>query len=306
MNPLVSIVIPAYNHERYIRKTVKSALNQTYKNIEVIIINDGSTDSTDKICIDLASKNQAIKYYFHENMGAHNTLNKGISIASGEYIAILNSDDIFYTNKIERCIEIVNKNKAIQFITGSVKFINENDVIQTKGTSVDWQKRAHEFYHLTKYLPISCLNENFMATTSNMFFSKSLWKHVGQFNALRYCHDLDFMMAAYRNCAYYYDENTFHIQYRVHSQNTIKEDISKVMIELSAVIASSLVIDNMNLLCEQNIDTSKFFNIFLNNKNISNILIYMMMYYLSINDRKSFFDNIYNNNNKEIFYNLIK
>lgn len=299
--PLVSVVIPAYNHAKYIKDAINSVIEQTYQNIEIIIVNDGSTDDTESICKELEKKHSCIKYFYHDNIGAHNTINKAVCLSTGKYIAVLNSDDIFYRNKIARCIEIVNSHCEIEFISGNIHFIDENNKIQTKGISIDWQKRAQEFYDKANSLPISCLNENFIATTSNMFFSKSLWELVGGFNALRYCHDLDFMMAAFRNCKYYYDKDQYHIQYRVHTENTIKEDIQKVRVELSAVLASSLVIDNMSLLHSEDVESSKIFNMFLDNKNMSNLLVYMMMYYIKLGDRKLFFENIYNNNQKSKF-----
>lgn len=299
MKPLVSVVIPAYNHAKYIKDTITSVLEQTYENIEIIVVNDGSIDNTESICLEMAEKYSCIKYFYHDNMGAHTTINKAITLSNGKYIAVLNSDDIFYTNKIARCVEIVNNDNKIEFVVGNVDFIDEKNKIQAKGIPIDWQKRALEFYSKTKSLPISCLNENFIATTSNMFFSKSLWERVGGFNALRYCHDLDFMMAAFRNCKYYYDSSENHIQYRVHSENTIKEDIKKVRVELSAVLASSLVIDNMSLIKSEDAYDSKLFDMFLNNKNMSNLIIYMMMYYIKFGDRKLFFEKIYNDNKNQ-------
>lgn len=301
MNPLVSVVIPAYNHAKYIENTVLSVIEQTYDNIEIIIVDDGSTDNTKSICKELEQKYSNIKYFYHDNMGAHNTLNKAIDLSNANYIAVLNSDDIFYKNKIAKCVEIISKDNEIEFIVGNIHFIDENNKVQTKGISVDWQKRAIDFYSKANLLPISCLNENFIATTSNMFFSKQLWKHIGGFNALRYCHDLDFMMAAFRSSRYYFDQSEHHIQYRVHSGNTIKEDIRKVRVELAAVLASSLIIDNMSLLSSEDVVNSKIFNMFLENKNMSNLLIYMMIYYIKFSDRKLFFESIYNNDQKNQF-----
>lgn len=301
MYPEVSIIIPAYNHEKYVESAVLSALSQTYKQIEILLLNDGSTDSTGDVCEKLATRHRSIRYFSHANIGAHNTINKGIQAASGQYISILNSDDIFFPNKIKRCIELVDKDKSLQIISGNVKFIDADGTTHVKGISMDWQKKGHEFFELSQMLPLSILNENFIATTSNMFFTKTLWHNVGGFQPLRYCHDLDFLMSGYRSGGYYYDRDVFHIMYRVHDANTIKEELSKIRVEIAAVIASSLIIDNMTLL--QRLDTNKINHLinFLKNKNISNLIILLMMYYLNIGKREIFYQHIYQDKIKNIF-----
>ena len=101
-NPLVSIVIPVYNAEKYIERALKSLINQSYKNIEVIVVNDGSTDNTEKIVKKYVDK---IRYFYKENGGVASALNLGIKNMKGEYFSWLSHDDVYYTNKIERQIE---------------------------------------------------------------------------------------------------------------------------------------------------------------------------------------------------------
>lgn len=105
--PLVSIVIPVYNGSNYMREAIDSALAQTYKNIEVIVINDGSCDSgeTDKIARSYGDK---IRYYSKENGGVSSALNKGIQEMSGEYFSWLSHDDVYEDDKIEKQILALN------------------------------------------------------------------------------------------------------------------------------------------------------------------------------------------------------
>lgn len=111
---LVSVVIPCYNCEKYIYETIQSVLNQTYKNIEIIVVNDGSTDKSKEII--LSFKDDRIKYIYQENRGVASARNKGIMNASGKYIALLDSDDIFLKEKIAVQIEIAEKyNKDLIF-----------------------------------------------------------------------------------------------------------------------------------------------------------------------------------------------
>ena len=100
---LVSVVIPTYNSSLYLTKTVESVLVQTYKNIEVLLIDDCSKDSTREVILGLAQQDKRVKYHFQEkNCGAAVSRNVAINMAKGRYIAFLDSDDTWATNKIEK------------------------------------------------------------------------------------------------------------------------------------------------------------------------------------------------------------
>ena len=98
MCPLVSIIIPVYNGEKYMREAIDSALNQTYKNIEVIVVNDGSKDNTDEIALSYGDK---IRYFKKENGGVSTALNLGIKEMKGEYFCWLSHDDVYEYNKVD-------------------------------------------------------------------------------------------------------------------------------------------------------------------------------------------------------------
>lgn len=106
---LVSIIIPAWNSENYIKESIDSALSQTYKNIEIIVIDDGSTDNTKKVINDYI-KSRKIYYIFQPNKGLAGARNTGILSAKGEYIALLDSDDLFLPKKIQKQVEALEKN----------------------------------------------------------------------------------------------------------------------------------------------------------------------------------------------------
>ena len=106
--PLVSVVIPMYNVENYIGETLQSILNQTYKNIEIIVVDDGSKDKSAEVVKDYQQKNACIRYIFQENSGVSAARNRGIEEASGEYIAFLDSDDLWLESKIEKQLERIS------------------------------------------------------------------------------------------------------------------------------------------------------------------------------------------------------
>lgn len=101
MEVLFSVIIPVFNAEKFIEYTINSVLNQTYKNFELIIINDGSTDSSHNICKQYYEKYENIIYIEKENTGVSDTRNFGLNIATGEYILFLDADDILPNNTLE-------------------------------------------------------------------------------------------------------------------------------------------------------------------------------------------------------------
>ncbi len=124
-NPKVSIIIPVYNGSNYMCEAIDSALGQTYPNIEVIVVNDGSTDNgmTDAIARSYGNK---IRYFEKENGGVATALNLGIEKMEGEYFAWLSHDDIYDSNKITYDIEIINKlEDKTTFLVGGYTVINE-------------------------------------------------------------------------------------------------------------------------------------------------------------------------------------
>ena len=139
-NPLVSIVIPVYNGENYVSEAINSALKQTYKNIEIIVVDDGSKDNTKKICESYGNK---IRYFRKENGGTSTALNLGIKNMRGEYFSWLSHDDMYYPDKIKREIEEL------------AKLDNKNTIMMTDLDGIDenYEKiyETHYINHLNAY-----------------------------------------------------------------------------------------------------------------------------------------------------------
>ena len=115
MDILVSVVIPVYNAENLINSCLDSVLNQTYKNIEIIVVNDGSTDSTSDVLDEYRRKSSSVNLQIvHQvNSGPSVARNVGIRLARGKYIAFLDSDDIWRADKIEKQMEFLSKNPGV-------------------------------------------------------------------------------------------------------------------------------------------------------------------------------------------------
>ncbi|GAH83893.1 unnamed protein product, partial [marine sediment metagenome] len=110
-NITVSVIIPTYNRADMVGRAIQSVINQTYQDFEIIIIDDASTDNTREVAREFQEREKRIKYFKHEiNKGGGAARNTGIKNSKGEYIAFLDSDDEWYPEKLEKQIEIFNKN----------------------------------------------------------------------------------------------------------------------------------------------------------------------------------------------------
>lgn len=122
----ISVVMPVYNAEKYIGEAIESILNQTYRDFEFIIINDGSTDKTKEI-IDLYSDSRIVYLENEQNSGIVVTLNKGLDFATGEYIARMDADDIAVDNRLEKQIIYMEKNKDVGLLGTGIHIFGENN-----------------------------------------------------------------------------------------------------------------------------------------------------------------------------------
>lgn len=219
-NPLVSIVIPAYNASNYLKEALDCALNQTYKNVEIVVVNDGSTDNgeTEKICLSYGDK---IRYFKKENGGCSSALNYAIKEANGEYISWLSHDDLYNFNKIEYQIDlIVNKNLDNKTIIS-----NSACVINSKGEKIVYSKRkATKFcsdYDAFKYLIFKgCFNGCGLLIPKSFFTENNLWFD----ESLRFVLDWNLWLKFALNGAKVYIDKEILVKNRRHSnQVTVKQ-----------------------------------------------------------------------------------
>ncbi|OIK55894.1 glycosyltransferase, partial [Oenococcus oeni] len=108
-NSLVSIIIPAFNIEKYISQSINSMVNQTYHNLEIIVVDDGSTDSTASIVKALALNEKRIRYIYEKNSGLSVARNSGLEIANGEFVYFFDGDDLFSTDGIKKLVDLSEK-----------------------------------------------------------------------------------------------------------------------------------------------------------------------------------------------------
>ena len=129
--PLVSVVVSCYNHELYIKESILSVLNQTYKNIELIVFDDGSVDNSASI-IEALSKEHGFFFQRQKNIGFTPTLNKAIKLCKGKYIAFLGSDDLFFEDMIEKQIKFLEDRNDFAVCGGNMVFIDGDGRLLSK------------------------------------------------------------------------------------------------------------------------------------------------------------------------------
>lgn len=122
---LVSVIIPTFNSQQYISQSIDSVYSQTFKNFEIIVIDDGSTDNTRGLIL---SKYPRVRYYFIENQGAAHARNYGISLSDGEFIAFLDADDLWNPRKLEKQIELFFADSNLALCFTEHQFFNDTEV----------------------------------------------------------------------------------------------------------------------------------------------------------------------------------
>lgn len=130
MNELVSIVIPVYNVDKYIRECLDSVINQSYKNLQIILVDDGSTDNSGKICDEYAVKDSRITVIHQENQGAGAAKNTGLDLVKGEYLSLIDSDDYLELNYYETMVSNLKRYNVdvVQCLFRNVFVNNKYDV----------------------------------------------------------------------------------------------------------------------------------------------------------------------------------
>ena len=131
---LVSVVVPIYNSQDFLRDCLMSILNQTYSNLEIILVNDGSSDESLSICTEYANRYANIKLVHQENRGVSAAMNAGIRCSTGKYIARVDSDDICQLDRIARQVEFLERNQSIAVVSSGYSMfssqLNDGAVVQ--------------------------------------------------------------------------------------------------------------------------------------------------------------------------------
>lgn len=150
----VSVIIPAYNAEAFISETIDSALAQTYQDLEIIVVDDGSTDNTRRV---LQQYGDQIRYVYQRNSGVSMARNTGISIATGEYIALLDHDDVWLPEKLEKQVKILDADPDIALVYSDTYLMDFNGTLLGRGFDGDQPHRGRVLPELFLNNFVPCL-----------------------------------------------------------------------------------------------------------------------------------------------------
>lgn len=168
--PKVSVIIPTYNYAQYVGIAVKSVLDQSYPNMEILVVDDGSTDNTQEVLMPFMPW---IHYYYKNNGGTASALNFGLTRASGNYVCWLSSDDVFLPDKVAKQVSLMEKEPALGFSYTS--FV----VIDGAGNT---QYEVHSPFYSNQSEMVKKLMEGCFINGSSVMMRKSALDQVGYFD----------------------------------------------------------------------------------------------------------------------------
>ena len=144
----VSVVLPIYNVEKYLKKSVQSVQNQTYRNLEIILVDDGSKDSSGRICDELSKEDSRIQVVHKNNGGLASARNSGYEVATGEYVMYIDSDDCVKEDTVKKCVDAIERDKSDVVIFGYEKVSEDGNILEV----CSWDNKIYSHNEMTEHL----------------------------------------------------------------------------------------------------------------------------------------------------------
>ena len=309
MKDLVSVIIPAYNHEKYIKECIESVLNQTYKNLEIIVEDDCSTDKTRDVIRSI--KDERLKKIFSKkNKGAVDTMNDLTKKCNGKYIAVIGSDDVWYPTKIEEQVKIFKKNPKL----GAV--FTKMDLIDEKGEKYPDDDPNYKIFNnenmpSSKRLRIFYEKGNHLCHPTSMISRKAM-EDIGPYNkAFRQLHDYEYWTRLLQKYEIYIIPKRL-IRYRRELNNP--KSISSTTVNNLTQMYNELFYINYKMIMNLNSKNMKegFLDLFKNKNSNTNLELLCEKYFLLLNmsfgcNNNSYaFSLLFNNEHQQEIFNLLE
>ena len=177
-NPLISVIIPAFNAEKYLEEALTSINQQNYNPLEIIVIDDGSTDNTAKIAKDFSEQ---VKYIYQENSGPATARNTGIKMAEGDYISFLDADDLWLTNTLKIQLDLLQKSPQSKIVLGKTQFVRYNQnklLLERIGEPRFFLNLGSAIYHKSVFNEVGLLDENLTYSEDIDWFNRAREKNI--------------------------------------------------------------------------------------------------------------------------------
>ena len=212
--PLVSVIMPSYNHEKYISTAIESVLNQTAGDLELIIIDDGSKDNSAEIIKHYKGKDNRVRAIFHnENKGISKTVNEAISEARGKFLAFLASDDVWMKDKLERQLEVLKKNENVAVWSDALIIDGDGNV-----TDKSWILKIAPRKRTNGNIFEELLLGNYMAMLTVIVKGEN-FKDIVFDEQLKYLNDYKVMIELAHRYEFFFIPEPL-AGYRIHGKNT--------------------------------------------------------------------------------------
>ena len=211
----VSIIVPIYNMEKYLKKCIESILNQEYKNFELLLNDEGSTDNSLKICNEYKSKDNRVKVCHKKNGGVSSSRNKGLLLATGEYIGFVDPDDYIHPEMYLKLVDNIEKYNADLSICGN------NDLYEDGTVSHEIKSGILEIIDSDECLK-KILNETkYLGTCWNKLYKKNLFNNISFNEKRRISEDLEVMFQLIPKCNKIVYDSTPLYYWIIHNNSTI-------------------------------------------------------------------------------------
>lgn len=237
--PLVSIVLPIYNGEAFMRKSIESCIAQTYTNWELLIVDDCSKDKTEQIAKEYEAKDGRIHYFKNEvNLRLPRNLNRGFSLAKGEYLTWTSDDNYYQPTAIERMVTILNQKKH-EFVFANCYLINEQEEILTQ-TSI-----PEDYTH-------AIWDNNFVGAC--FMYTRNVYETVGEYDPEQIlCEDYDYWLRIFARYSVACIEDILYY-YRVHENSLTSKNrkgqyqaVEKALLTNFAIKKDAVMLDRYYL-----------------------------------------------------------
>lgn len=228
MDKSISVIAPAYNHERFVEACLRSVAMQACEDMELIVLDDCSKDATPEIIRRLLADKAfqsafslGVTFIRHEkNRGAHSTINEGLSMAKGSFLAVINTDDAFGEKHLPLLLDACER-EGSEFAFGGVRVVDEEDRPVTAG----YGKAIMKYQDIARMSPtvsMALTRGNSTISTGNMVFTAALYRRLGGFRNYKYVHDWDFALRAALLTEPVFVPEAIYV-YRLHGGNTVSE-----------------------------------------------------------------------------------
>ncbi|MBI2566908.1 MAG: glycosyltransferase family 2 protein [Candidatus Schekmanbacteria bacterium] len=226
--PTVSVLMPAFNHARYVGAAIDSVLGQSLGDLELIVIDDASADQTPQVIAEHTG-DRRLRFSVHDaNRGATETLNEALRLATGDYVSILNSDDVYADDRLAQLVHLARASSADLVMSDIALIDSAGDIIDDPAHWwVSWFNGLKEQLRRTGSPLKAFLTGNLAITSSNFFLSRRAVDALGGFSAYRYVHDYDYVLRFLEHFGgerFTFAAGARWLYYRLHHTNTIRTD----------------------------------------------------------------------------------